>query len=670
MSSEHEVTLLSHQPQPPPGTDNTAKYRRKQRTNFVAYNMDRETLRDARSLEHWNKTVKKWDKQQAFLSKQTGIDVDKLNMLGHEAHVHHREMRTLHKEEQTQEEIDAIDFWHMQPMSKSSLHYTLTKSHKGVKSSTTFQGRPRTVQNETKAPSRIDLHAKTPLCDKKHIPQIHDLEIVGRPSLFHVDPIGSESELQTHYEDDDQDDIHSPDVLTFDNDDDTSTGEPLKERKDPLVLFHLLSSQQQQEREYHQDNFDTEVASRLKPISEEEEEEGGMPLSELQPLEPHEGCRVLFQAPPNHRCSHVVRLTNVGSTVIYYHWKECVRDNSLGRAEDSTKRFFLDIEPGSILPGASVNVQIRYLSSNSGVFYQDYELLTRPKIGTEKQLLSLCGVSEAARSYDKEKEDMQREFEVTQVEKMVRGMLWQVVDLLNTPPPQQEERKLTDAETFVALNPSLCTFNTFKEDVVAQLNTLYERLYLEELEARTTTPKVGKKQRGKSDAVQPVIPEWSMCVDDIHKMCLSLPTDDQCEEALKELYSLCDLFSPSSQDSVEKVALSRLDIGTMTFRAIANDVVTLSESVREQVGLPPRQPVDATSGRKDTKSAVRGKSGRGTSAKVGDQAEAQLDPILVEKCNSIVQAEVRKAVLRRFDQMMELVEDLPPANISLSETEG
>lgn len=67
----------------------------------------------------------------------------------------------------------------------------------------------------------------------------------------------------------------------------------------------------------------------------------------VKPLNPHEGCRVLLTGPCGHKQQRTLQICNTGDTVIFFHWAPVLRDNALGRREDNTKRFFVDLRPGT-----------------------------------------------------------------------------------------------------------------------------------------------------------------------------------------------------------------------------------------------------------------------------------------------------------------------------------
>ena len=108
-----------------------------------------------------------------------------------------------------------------------------------------------------------------------------------------------------------------------------------------------------------------------------------------------DSCRVLFSTVVKERKHRVLLLENTGSTVMYYRWQQVERDNALGRVDDDRQRFFLDFEPGVVLPGECRELTISYLSPNAGVFSEAWRLLIQPWAEKEMPVLSLCGVTDS-----------------------------------------------------------------------------------------------------------------------------------------------------------------------------------------------------------------------------------------------------------------------------------
>ena len=77
-----------------------------------------------------------------------------------------------------------------------------------------------------------------------------------------------------------------------------------------------------------------------------------------QPLEAHEGLRVLFAGNCQQRLVQEVALHNAGDTVLFFQWHRVERDNSLGRHEDDAQRFFLDCEGGRVVDTSPGDVSV------------------------------------------------------------------------------------------------------------------------------------------------------------------------------------------------------------------------------------------------------------------------------------------------------------------------
>ena len=161
------------------------------------------------------------------------------------------------------------------------------------------------------------------------------------------------------------------------------------------------------------------------------------------------------------------------------------------------------IQPGTILPFATCDMILRFQSNSSGVFSEDWQLISTPQVTGTHPILSLCGVTESVEDFSKTARPFkvghthththartqvhvlrrvlnancllscgcqracqcdcihvcgQVGVEKRQLEAMVRGMLHHVItNLAPRPrPPTPEERWRRDKDTFIANNPGLC----------------------------------------------------------------------------------------------------------------------------------------------------------------------------------------------------------------------
>merc|ERR1712118_653096 len=107
------------------------------------------------------------------------------------------------------------------------------------------------------------------------------------------------------------------------------------------------------------------------------------------------------------------------------------------------------MEPGTILPFATCDMILRFQSNSSGVFSEDWQLISTPQVTGTHPILSLCGVTESVEDFSKTARPFKVGVEKRQLEAMVRGMLHHVItNLAPRPrPPTPEERWRRDKDS-------------------------------------------------------------------------------------------------------------------------------------------------------------------------------------------------------------------------------
>ncbi|EGD72378.1 hypothetical protein PTSG_00398 [Salpingoeca rosetta] len=706
------AVAMSSTPQPPqppsqsaPRVSRAGRFQRKAARSakeeefFASYQEERVKDRDARSLQHWNKTVQMWEKQERHISRRTGVPAEQLNMQSHELFHQKRQIRHAIEEampatEQGKGFRVGSEFWQPNPVTKSNLHYTLTKTEQGQRPEVEFVGRPRHVQAEMKvgpatyrnrdeqpgAYLTTRMQQLNPYLDDlaKHIPDTSALEVVGRPVVVH-----DEAELDA-----DARAKHEQQRLSF-----VSQGARLG---DGGMLAGVMEAEEEEEDTFNydedEDNDDVE-GSKGQPLiafeildadSSTPELDAPSNLSSIKPLDPHEGCRVLFKTVPGQRAGQIVRLKNTGPTAIYFRWQRVERDNALGRREDEAKRFFLDIEPDTILPGAHRDMHLRFQSASSGVFSEDWQLIMTPCAVDVFPTLSLCGVTESTDNFERDALPFKRECEQRQVETMIRRLLSHIItNLAPRPrPPTPEEHWRTDAQTFVRLNPDVCTLDTYREDVVQDLVAFHQRIASQGGAGEDEGAKAAaqKKNRRKSEFVPAVqeTPPWSYRVADLEQLCMAQDDDTQREELLRELQSICSRFLPRNRDLHAALRLDRRAVGKQILRRVACDVVGSREQLMQEMGMKqttpePAEPEQALPARKKDARSARSSSkltkSRAASARGGRSSTAvisppvpEIDPEKRKAFSEQLFIQVRRAMLQRVDEMVDMIADLPPCN--------
>eukprot|EP00043_Microstomoeca_roanoka_P014860 m.148187 g.148187 ORF g.148187 m.148187 type:complete len:186 (-) comp16127_c1_seq4:160-717(-) len=156
---------------------------------------------------------------------------------------------------------------------------------------------------------------------------------------------------------------------------------------------------------------------------------------------------------------------------------------------------------------------------------------------------------------------------------MVRRMLHHIISNV-TPkprPPTPADYWQKVAQSFISLNPGVCTPESFREDVVHELSGLHHRLSQAMAQSSDEegvgqplgrAPSTIKRGRGKTDVQDDiVVPEWSYRIDDIYELCLAQAEPEAQEAGLKELAEICSHFMPPSPAVTRVLSSDRLDVG-------------------------------------------------------------------------------------------------------------
>eukprot|EP01147_Barroeca_monosierra_P010956 gene10956-3028_t len=681
---------------------------------FASYQEERLSNRDARSLEHWNNTLKKWESQELRISQRTGLPIEQLNMQSHELYTKKLQLR--HAVEEAMPAVESgkgfrvgSEFWSIHQPTKSNLFYTLTKTEKGERAPVEFSSRPERIQNEMHAglaqyrtrENQDDayimqrLHNLEPYLDGlvKHVPDLEHLEVVGeRIPICKLDkvPVDSFDDMQDNMKPLDNSDEHNigevPDDTSQADIENTSIldkktsgfGDTQYENKSTLDTKHHIKA--------------------TKPCVVFEVMEGGLPcthsgpLSSVTPYDPHEGCFVLFHTVPGQRSQKSVRLRNIGPTVVYFKWEKLPCDNTIGRQRDTQKHFFVDLEPNAILPGDYRDIHVRFLSQTSGVFTENWHFVMTPTALDSTPLLAMCGVTECVDDFVHSAQPMMERMEKHQIEKMIRKMLDHVItNIAPRPRPATPEgRWRTDAPKFIELNQN--TLESYREDVVHRLAAFYDKLTTPTVPAEESISvskgAVGsKKGRHKSEilsssmaAQTPSLPSWSYCVEDIREICLDQPDIQAQEDALREFYSICSDFLPGNPVLQSTLKPSRLDVGDKIFRRqciiwLGHDITQADGTLRKEFALEPAVTPEIAEPeplrRKDARSGKsRGQKSRSESAKSNTQVatvasnvleikKIEEDPAKLAEFQEKLYIEVRLKLMQRIDQMLAVIDDLP-----------
>ena len=180
--------------------------------------------------------------------------------------------------------------------------------------------------------------------------------------------------------------------------------------------------------------------------------------------------RLLMEGRTGQLVTAQVSLVNTGSYVVYADWKKLPKLNKLNRVlEGSTQRFYFDLREIVILPGHSISVPVIFKSAQAGVYWESWELATRPDL--QPLIVTFRGVASTRDRFLQARKEVERELAASEAlmsaEIIVEDILSSIATPPRTPPCYKLDR--THEEKFTRLNPGV----EFREDLFRALQTLY-----------------------------------------------------------------------------------------------------------------------------------------------------------------------------------------------------
>ena len=169
-----------------------------------------------------------------------------------------------------------------------------------------------------------------------------------------------------------------------------------------------------------------------------------------------------------------VSLENVGPSVVYAVWQKRSRANSMQRLmESGVQRFYFDLREKVLLPGHALSVPVLFKSAQAGVYWESWELATRPSL--QPLVVTFRGVAVARDRFHQARVNVERDLVGNQAEISAGIVVQEIIRSIRTPPrsPPPSRADRTHKEKFTCVNPGV----EFREDLFRALQTLYIHTY-------------------------------------------------------------------------------------------------------------------------------------------------------------------------------------------------
>ena len=180
--------------------------------------------------------------------------------------------------------------------------------------------------------------------------------------------------------------------------------------------------------------------------------------------------RLLMEGNTGQLVRSTVTLENRGTSVVYADWKKLPKFNKLHRVlEGNTQRFYFDLREKVLLPGHVISVPVIFKSAQAGVYWESWELATRPSL--QPLIVTFRGIAVMNDKFFLARQQVEKEIAATEGEVSVKQIVEDILYSIATPPrtPTRYRIDRTHEEKFTRVNPGV----EFRDDLFRALQTLY-----------------------------------------------------------------------------------------------------------------------------------------------------------------------------------------------------
>ncbi len=283
-----------------------------------------------------------------------------------------------------------------------------------------------------------------------------------------------------------------------------------------------------------------------------------------------------------------------------------------------------------LLPDERRELQVTFRSPQAGIFTEDWQVDTWPRVPTGTLQLSFCGIAVSRDTHAGDRAELQSGLEQQAMAQALRQLVLDVADsasLQGMAAVPRVPSMLTDADRFLLLNTSIAAY--YNQRIVCSLADLHARAFcaLHAPEKSSAPPSAAKKKpaptpvgkKGAPAAEDPrpesavVVPEWDQSIAGLRNLILQLE-DDAAEPLLAELQAHV------VQLSVRPPPLPRPDLSEVA-RSVIVSLLSTVGGVCAQAQLdagiplapfcikdPPPAPLPRTDSKADSKKGARKKA--------------------------------------------------------------
>ena len=405
--------------------------------------------RQENALKHWQQRMKDRRRQQDYISSRVDRSAGHLVMNQSDSYVDRQTIRTLidraapYLEDGRGYRVRS-EFWNQQERLgdyESGIRMSLTTTERGLPPQVQLIGRPDVTKFETGTEFSDSHNPSTyPWKQSRYLStRLQHFE----PILNEMNPL--DPELSSLYV--------------------VGRG-PRVKREDVIQLGSAGNSPESSEGEEIEEPAERHVSPVIHGPTLLIQDAYSLTLGVTDPIH----LRLLMEGNTGQLVRSTVTLENRGTSVVYADWKKLPKFNKLHRVlEGNTQRFYFDLREKVLLPGHVISVPVIFKSAQAGVYWESWELATRPSL--QPLIVTFRGIAVMNDKFFLARQQVEKEIAATEGEVSVKQIVEDILYSIATPPhtPARYRIDRTHEEKFTRVNPGV----EFRDDLFRALQTLY-----------------------------------------------------------------------------------------------------------------------------------------------------------------------------------------------------
>jgi len=249
-------------------------------------------------------------------------------------------------------------------------------------------------------------------------------------------------------------------------------------------------------------------------------------------------CRLVLTTSPSVRTGGTITAVNNSSSGLYYSWQRVPSTVTLAMRFDQykTERFYFDRQPGFLLPGATLVRSVVLLSTEPGIYQEQWCLQVDPAPAVQP-IITIVGTITVEDVFVASRKEKAKTMERSLIEAAMRRLLLDVISAIRPPSVPPTTQPFVPGQNFLTVNAGIVKY--YSQRCIERLRLIYEEAWqsLNSVpEESPVDPKAGgkdakgtkdKKALATSDAERPRPPAWSDEITAIYAIIYQLADVNQ-----------------------------------------------------------------------------------------------------------------------------------------------